>query len=38
VRSPFPFQNAVGGRVLDARQLAHRQRMFDHLHHASMPL
>ena len=37
MRSPFPFQNAGGGRVLDARQLAHRQRMFDHLQHASMP-
>ena len=31
VRSPFGYQEAVGGRVLDERQLVHRRRMLDHL-------
>jgi len=31
MRSPFGLQQAVHGGGLDERQLAHRQRMLDHL-------
>ena len=33
--SPFARQEAALGRVLDERQLAHRQRMLDHLQRKS---
>ena len=35
MRSPFARQEAALGRVLDERQLAHRQRMLDHLQRQS---
>lgn len=35
MRSPFGPQEVVGGRALDERQLAHRQRMLDHLQRPS---
>lgn len=34
-RSPFGHQAAVSGRLLDQRQLAHRQRMLDHVQRLS---
>jgi hypothetical protein len=33
-RPSLAFQDAGMGRIMDARQLAHRQRMLDHLQHA----
>ena len=33
--SPFSRQDLVGSPVLDAGRIAHRQRMLDHLRHAS---
>lgn len=33
--SPFSNQEVVAGRLLDQRQLAHRQRMLDHLQRLS---
>ena len=33
--SPFGRQEAVDGRLLDQRQIAHRQRMLDHLQRSS---
>src|SRR5450830_553509 len=35
LRSPFRHQEAVGGRILAEHQLAHRQRMLDHLQRQS---
>jgi hypothetical protein len=35
MRSPSSPQDLVGSRVLDAGQIAHRQRMLDHLQRAS---
>ena len=35
MQSPSAPQELVGRRVLDARQIAHRQRMLDHLQRAS---
>ena len=36
IRSLFGYQQATGGRLLDDRQLAHRQRMLDHLRQSSV--
>ena len=35
MRPPFAFQEGAFDRMLDARQLTHRQRMLDHLQHVS---
>ena len=34
MRSPSSPQDLAGGRVLDARRIAHRQRMLEHLQRA----